>query len=124
MFQLPTSQPPCRFMDGIGLDTVAFIEENYIQERGLDGKLTVDWLRENYIKQSKLGLKGDKGGLYPPADKKADIEEIYLLDVGLGANTPEFSAIPTAGRILKLNPATNDLETLVSGQSLPDGIDI
>lgn len=124
MFQLPTSQPPCRLMDRIGLDTVAFIEDNYIQERGLDGKLTVDWLRKNYIKQGRLGLKGDKGGLYLPADKKEDAEEIYLLDVGLGANTPEFSAIPTAGQILKLNPATKSLETLVSGQSLPDGIDI
>ncbi|KAF7595100.1 hypothetical protein BBP40_007304 [Aspergillus hancockii] len=33
MFQLPSSLPPCRLMGQIGLDTVALIEDNYIQER-------------------------------------------------------------------------------------------
>jgi 3-hydroxyacyl-CoA dehydrogenase len=48
--------PPCRLMDQIGLDTVAFIEDNYVQERHLDSKMTVDWLKENYIQQgSDLG---------------------------------------------------------------------
>lgn len=114
-------------MDTVGLDTVAFIEDNYIQERGLDGKKTVDWLRENYIKQGKLGLKSDKGGLYPPttrkADKKAE-EEIYMLDAGLGANVSDIKAVRTTGRVIKYNPETKAMDTLVSGQSLPDGIDI
>lgn len=125
MFQLPASKPPCRLMDQIGLDTVAFIEDNYIQERGLDGKLTVDWLRENYIQQEKMGLKSENGGLYSADKKKKEAEEtVYLLDVGLGANNPDISAIPTSGRMLKFTPATNSVKTLVSGQSLPDGIDI
>lgn len=58
---------PCRLMDQVGLDTVAFIEDNYIQERALDGTLTADFLRQNYTSQGRLGLKSDKGGLYPPA---------------------------------------------------------
>lgn len=114
-------------MDTVGLDTVAFIEDNYINERRLDGKKTVDWLRENYIKQGKLGLKSDKGGLYPPAtqskDKKAE-EEIYVLDSGLGGNVSDLNATSTAGRIIRYNPETKAAETLVSGQSMPDGIDI
>lgn len=61
-----TDVAPCKMMDNVGLDTVAFIEDNYIRERGLDGKMTVDWLRENYIAQGKLGNKSDKGGLLPP----------------------------------------------------------
>lgn len=124
MFQLPASKPPCRLMDQIGLDTVAFIEDNYIQERGLDGKLTVDWLRENYIQQGKLGQKSEHGGLYMATKDDRAEEAIFLLDVGLGANNPDISAIPTAGRILKFTPASHSIETLVSGQSLPDGIDI
>lgn len=64
-----TDVAPCKMMDGVGLDTVAFIEDNYIRERGLDGKLTVDWLRENYISQGKLGKKSEKGGLVTPASK-------------------------------------------------------
>ncbi|KAK9775037.1 hypothetical protein SCAR479_08311 [Seiridium cardinale] len=57
---------PCALMDQVGLDTVAFIEDNYIRERKLDGQLTVDWLRENYISQGKLGKKSAKGGLISP----------------------------------------------------------
>lgn len=127
MFHQPTSKPACQMMDAVGLDTVAFIEDNYINERGLDGTKTVDWLRENYIKQGKLGLKSDKGGLYPPAtqkEAKKTEEEIYILDSGLGANVTDLKAMRTAGRIIKYNPETNAAETLVSGQSLPDGIAI
>ncbi|KAE8418441.1 hypothetical protein BDV36DRAFT_253960 [Aspergillus pseudocaelatus] len=126
MFQLPSSLPPCRLMDQIGLDTVAFIEDNYIQERGLDSRMTVDWLREKYISPGKLGLKSDKGGLYPPKpmDAVKGEEALYLLDVGLGSNNPDISFVPTAGRILKFHPNTGKVTTLVEGQSLPDGIDV
>ncbi|KAH8657907.1 hypothetical protein BX600DRAFT_524063 [Xylariales sp. PMI_506] len=65
-----TSIGPCQMMDGVGLDTVAFIEDNYIKERGLDGSLTVDWLRENYVNKGKLGNKCDKGGFYPPSKQE------------------------------------------------------
>jgi 3-hydroxyacyl-CoA dehydrogenase len=64
MFQAEVA--PCEMMDRVGLDTVAFIEDNYIRERKLDSKLTVDWLRENYISQGKLGKKSNEGGLLPP----------------------------------------------------------
>ncbi len=136
MFQLPNSLPPCRLMDQIGLDTVAFIEDNYIQERGLDGRMTVDWLRENYIDQDRLGFKSEKGGLYDSGptgtitnrrveeqDEKAQ-PALYLLDVGLGSNNARISDIPTAGQILRFEPTRDKMTTLVSGQSLPDGIDI
>lgn len=50
--------------------------------------MTVDWLRENYISQGKLGLKSDQGGLYPSTTQKVDVKEadkeIYMLDSGLG----------------------------------------
>lgn len=132
MFQLPTSLPPCRLMDQIGLDTVAFIEDNYVQERGLDATMTVDWLRENYISKGQLGLKSEKGGLYKKSSEDlADAEtqpdqlpNLYVLDVGLGANNAEISQIPTAGRILRFDQSTGKMTPLVTGQSLPDGIDI
>lgn len=62
---------PCQLMDEIGLDTVALIEDNYVKERGLDGRLTVDWLRENYVLQGRLGNKSDRGGLYKHPDDVA-----------------------------------------------------
>ena len=57
---------PCTMMDAVGLDTVEFIEEHYIKERGLSGEKTVEFLKKNYISQGKLGAKSGKGGLYPP----------------------------------------------------------
>lgn len=51
----------------VGLDTVAFIEEHYVKERGLSGEKTVDFLREKYLGKGRLGSKCEKGGLYPPA---------------------------------------------------------
>jgi 3-hydroxyacyl-CoA dehydrogenase len=59
---------PCAMMDAVGLDTVEFIEEHYIKERGLSGKNTVDFLKRNYIDQGKLGAKSGKGGLYPAGE--------------------------------------------------------
>ena len=46
---------PCEMMDRVGLDTVASIEDHYINERHLDGTYTVDWLRKNYISKGKTG---------------------------------------------------------------------
>lgn len=48
---------------------------------------------------------------------------IYLLDVGLGANAGKC---PTwkAGKILKFHPSSGTLTPIVTGQSLPDGIDV
>lgn len=126
---------PCQLMDQVGLDTVAFIEDNYIQEKGYDPVPTVDWLRREYIEQGRLGKKSDKGGLYPPAPKSASAEatpanphssakDIYLLDVGLGGNVKDVSQVHTNGKILRLNLATQKLDPIVVGQNLPDGIDV
>lgn len=57
---------PCAMMDAVGLDTVEFIEEHYVKERGLPTQHTVDFLKNNYIELGKLGAKSGKGGLYPP----------------------------------------------------------
>jgi hypothetical protein len=126
---------PCKLMDQVGLDTVANIEDNYIQERGLDSKKTVYWLRENYIKQGRLGKKSLKGGLYPPIIKSAPVKaqpanpqiatkDIYLLDMGLGGNARDVSKVHTNGKILRLNLATQKLTPIVVDQNLPDGIDV
>lgn len=56
---------PCAMMDEVGLDTVAFIEDNYVQERGLDSTAR-DWVRENFVEKGKLGAKSENGGFYPP----------------------------------------------------------
>lgn len=56
---------PCTMMDAVGLDTVEFIEEHYIKERGLSGEKTTEFLKKNYISQGRLGAKSGKGGFYP-----------------------------------------------------------
>ncbi|OAG02389.1 NAD(P)-binding protein, partial [Paraphaeosphaeria sporulosa] len=57
---------PCRLMDQVGLDTVAFIEAHYVAERGLDDEHTVRYLEREFIAKGRLGDKSGKGGLYPP----------------------------------------------------------
>ncbi|KAK0702999.1 hypothetical protein B0T26DRAFT_876182 [Lasiosphaeria miniovina] len=133
---------PCRFMDQIGLDTVAFIEDNYIQERGLGGTLTVDWLRKEYLAQGRLGLKSDKGSLYPPqtqpqappvqspqqlqgAQKQQQQQPtLYFLDVGLGGNLSQLDEVARNGKILRRDGRTAEVTTVMSGQPAPDGIDM
>lgn len=50
----------CQLMDQVGLDTVYNIEKHYVEERHLDG-YTLDWLKENYLDQGKLGNKTGGG---------------------------------------------------------------
>ncbi|KAK5651696.1 hypothetical protein OQA88_11762 [Cercophora sp. LCS_1] len=120
------SVTPCRLMDQVGLDTVAFIEDNYMRERNLSGEFTVDWLRDHYISQGKLGLKSAKGGLYPSAPAAPNREEtgrnIYLLDVGIGGNLASLKDTPTNGKILRIDPTTKKATAIVTGQPAPDGI--
>jgi 3-hydroxyacyl-CoA dehydrogenase len=66
--------PPCRLMDEIGLDTVALIEDHYVEERQLDGRMTVDWLREKYVSKGLLGNKSVLGGLYSAEKNRTDGE--------------------------------------------------
>ncbi|KAK4446743.1 YWTD domain-containing protein [Podospora aff. communis PSN243] len=121
---------PCQLMDQVGLDTVAFIEDNYISERGLSGSLTVDWLRKNYISRGKLGNKSTLGGLYPPdshqtlTPKRKPDPTLFILDVGLGSNAPSLSSVHTNGKILRLSPGTSRPVPLVTGLPAPDGIAI
>ncbi|KAM7194186.1 NAD(P)-binding protein [Naviculisporaceae sp. PSN 640] len=57
---------PCKMMDNAGLDTIALIEDHYVEERGLDSSLTSDFLWREYVNKGKLGKNSAKGGLYPP----------------------------------------------------------
>ncbi|KAJ5733845.1 Dehydrogenase multihelical [Penicillium malachiteum] len=126
---------PCQLMDQVGLDTVAYIEDNYVKERGIDGSSTVDWLRREYIEKGRLGKKSQNGGLYPPHVRSSSAEamptnphtaakDIYVLDVGLGSNARDVSQVHSNGKILRLNLATQKLTPVVVGQNLPDGIDV
>ncbi|THZ50749.1 3-hydroxyacyl-CoA dehydrogenase [Aureobasidium pullulans] len=86
---------PCMSMDSVGLDTVALIEKHYIKERGLGSEFTVDYLQEQYLDHGKLGMKSDKGGLYPRSQSvvvpavpttaaPGPEKRLVVLDMGLG----------------------------------------
>ncbi|TVY82116.1 3-hydroxyacyl-CoA dehydrogenase-like protein [Lachnellula suecica] len=123
---------PCAMMDSVGLDTVEFIEEHYVKERGLPTENTVDFLKKNYISQGKLGAKSGKGGLYPPGhttkttgEDKSHHENLhaptlYMLDIGLNTLPDPIHS----GRVVVGAPDGREIRTLVSGQILPDGLDI
>lgn len=117
-------------MDGVGLDTVAFIEDNYIKERGLP-TFAVEWLRKNYISQGKLGAKSGKGGLYPAGytiksstsqHDNLTAPTLYVLDVGVGENiTDNFFS---SGKIYAASANGENVRKLADNLPLPDGIDI
>ncbi|GME37420.1 hypothetical protein GTA08_BOTSDO08520 [Neofusicoccum parvum] len=123
------TEGPCRMMDDVGLDTVAFIEEHYIQERGLPSA-HVEYLRENYTSQGKLGRKSTHGGLLAPADTSPTAPppaqpKLLVLDLGLSqplgtAKTP--ADIPHRGRVLELSADGTTTRTLADAQPLPDGL--
>ncbi|KAF3007591.1 hypothetical protein E8E13_007643 [Curvularia kusanoi] len=126
---------PCGMMDAVGLDTVAFIEDNYVQERHLD-PTPRDWLQKNFVDKGKLGAKSGKGGLYPPGETtKSSKNEgghhdnlaaprLYFLDIGMGSNITDMTKAVTSGRILTASADGSNVRTLVSDQSMPDGIDV
>ncbi|KAJ6096932.1 Dehydrogenase multihelical [Penicillium sp. IBT 16267x] len=113
---------PCKTMDNVGLDTVAFIEDHYVHERSLSSEQTVDFLKKNYLDIGKLGTKCAKGGLYPPADSTptASGPRIIVLDIGLAADPLG----PTPGQILEITLDGKLQRSLVSNQHYPDGIDV
>lgn len=127
---------PCKTMDQVGLDTVAFIESHYIAERGLSSTHTTDYLKTNYLDQGKLGNKSDKGGLYPPKSKETNINgmtnghttngkttsdaTLVVLDTGLSASEPGSSA----GAILRLSTDGSAPKPIITGQAFPKGIAI
>jgi 3-hydroxyacyl-CoA dehydrogenase len=126
---------PCGMMDAVGLDTVAFIEDNYVQERHLDSTAR-DWLQKNFVEKGKLGAKSGKGGLYPPGETtKSSKDErghhdnlaaprLYFLDIGLGSNVVDLQKAITAGKIMTASADGSNVRELVGGQSMPDGIDV
>jgi 3-hydroxyacyl-CoA dehydrogenase/sugar lactone lactonase YvrE len=126
---------PCGMMDAVGLDTVAFIEDNYVQERKLDPTAR-DWLQKNFVDKGKLGAKSGKGGLYPPGETtKSSKNEgghhdnlaaprLYFLDIGIGSNITDLSKAVTSGSIMTASADGSNVRELVSGQSMPDGIDV
>lgn len=105
----------------MGLDTVAFIESHYVEERGLSPAKTVDFLNTQYIADGKLGTKSSHGGLYPPtAGKQATSQapSLLVLDIGLASPTPTMSS----GSILEYSITGQLKRTLAKGQALPDGV--
>jgi 3-hydroxyacyl-CoA dehydrogenase len=126
---------PCGMMDAVGLDTVAFIEDNYVQERNGDPTAR-DWLRKNFVDKGKLGAKSGKGGLYPPGETtKSSKDEsghhdnlaaprLYFLDIGVGSNVTDLQKAVTSGKIMTASADGSNVRELVGGQSMPDGIDV
>jgi len=126
---------PCGMMDAVGLDTVAFIEDNYVQERHGD-PTSRDWLKTNFVDKGKLGAKSGKGGLYPPGETtKGSKHEsghhdnlaaprLYFLDIGMGSNVSDLSKAVTSGKIMTASADGSNVRELVSNQPMPDGIDV
>lgn len=122
---------PCTAMDGVGLDTVAFIEENYIKERGLPS-YPVEWLRKNYVSKGKLGAKSGNGGLYPAGYtiKKGAASQhnnltaptLYVLDVGAGENVT--SNFFSSGKIYTASANGENVRKLADNLPVPDGIGV
>lgn len=126
---------PCGLMDAVGLDTVAFIEDHYVTERKIS-PVSRDWLQENYIKHGKLGAKSGKGGFYPPGTttraSKCESSHhdnlaaprLYFLDIGLGGQENDMKTLVTTGKVLTASADGSNVREIVTGQNLPDGIDI
>lgn len=125
------STGPCAIMDGVGLDTVALIEENYIKERGLPS-YPVEWLRKNYVSQGKLGAKSGNGGLYPAGHttKKDAASQhhnlaaptLYVLDIGAGENVK--NNFLSSGKIFTASANGENVRKLIDNLPMPDGIAI
>ncbi|TGO82957.1 hypothetical protein BPOR_0727g00040 [Botrytis porri] len=123
---------PCAMMDGVGLDTVAFIEEHCVKERGLPSEYTDDFLEKRYLDKGRLGAKSGKSGLYPPGqttkikgEEKDHHENLHapslnMLDIGLNFLTDALNS----GGIVVGSVDGRQIRTLVSGQHLLDGLDI
>lgn len=109
-----TSMAPCKMMDDVGLDTVAFIESHYVAERGLPSDKTVDFVQKNYIDKGKLGVKCQKGGLYPR------VPRLLVLDLGLAAT----KVSPAPGFVLEMSGDGKNQKVLAKSQTYPDGIDV
>lgn len=121
-------QGPCRMMDNVGLDTVAFIEDHYVKERGLAHQ-HLDWLQKNFVESGKLGKKTPThGGLY---DLPKPGEQTSLIFLNLGTAEPlndklSMEDVQHRGSILRfdVDQEPKAATELLVGQHMPDGIDI
>lgn len=115
---------PCQMMDNIGLDTVAFIEEHYVKERGL-AREHLDWLEKNYTDAGKLGNKSAEGGLYP-VPKAGSRTKIVLLNIGMAErfdSVETLTGLTHRGQVMLLDPDSGNKATeLIGGESMPDGV--
>ncbi|KAG8166195.1 hypothetical protein KVR01_004747 [Diaporthe batatas] len=109
-----TEMAPCKTMDDVGLDTVAFIESHYVAERGLPADKTVDFVQRNYVDKGKLGAKCQQGGLYPR------VPRLLVLDLGLAAT----KISPAPGFVLEISGDGKNQKVLAKSQAYPDGIDL
>lgn len=113
---------------GVGLDTVALIEDHYVKERGLPSDKTVDFLQTKYLKDNKLGNKSTKGGLYPPSTAVVGSPAAKLFICELGLSKPlsgkSMKEIFASGRLLELSTDGKSSRTVLERTGLPDGIDI
>ncbi|THY21788.1 3-hydroxyacyl-CoA dehydrogenase [Aureobasidium pullulans] len=127
---------PCMSMDSVGLDTVVLIEKHYIKERGLGSELTVDYLQEHYLNHGKLGMKSDKGGLYPRVQPTvvpavpttaapAPERKLVVLDMGLGQSLAGKgpAEIVYSGRLLEVSLDGKTQRVISKNLPLPDGVD-
>ncbi|THX79170.1 putative 3-hydroxyacyl-CoA dehydrogenase [Aureobasidium pullulans] len=119
-----SKQTPCRIMDQVGLDTVQFIEQHYVDERGLPKDKTVDFLEENYIKPGRLGDKCQKGGLYPSS--APDTSKIVLCELGVSKSLKgkgSTKEVLSNGRLFQVSKDGSKPSTLLEKAGLPDGIE-
>ncbi|THZ22006.1 3-hydroxyacyl-CoA dehydrogenase [Aureobasidium pullulans] len=127
---------PCMSMDSVGLDTVALIEKHYIKERGLGSEFTVDYLQKQYLDHGKLGMKSDKGGLYPRVQPKVvpavpttaappPKKKLVVLDMGLGQSLARKgpAEIVYSGRLLEVSLDGKTQRIISKNLPLPDGVD-
>ena len=123
-------------ISGVGLDTVALIEKHYIKERGLSSEFTVDYLQSKYLDHGKLGMKSDKGGLYPRVQPKVvpavpttaappPKKKLVVLDMGLGQSLARKgpAEIVYSGRLLEVSLDGKTQRIISKNLPLPDGVD-
>lgn len=101
----------------VGLETVANIERNFAQERGLPTKQTVDYLQNEYISKGKLGISSENGGFYPKASKNTG-PRLFVLENGLSGEVDTLQM----GKVLEYTSDGQHVRTLFEKQFLPDGI--
>lgn len=101
----------------VGLDTVASIERNFANERGLPMSGTVEFLEKEYIEKGKLGLHSEQGGFYPDR-ARATGPMLFVLDNGLSGEVDTLQM----GNVLEYTAGGQHVRTIFDKQYLPDGI--